>query len=179
MKNGTAFAITKKGSGIKDLLRPCMSKYMASEEYYRICSRWDILDKCYKNEYFDEDKRTVQIYEKPTSEQYGSCSNGYCPCTAGVVAKPASDDGEGSHNLPAWAIATVVTGSVIFVAMLYGGYKQYQKRRKVYQQRKREEHQVQDLKRRVMSHGRGMQSPQAMVVTLDASATVSSAQTPP
>lgn len=48
VKNGTTFAMTKKGSGIRELLRPCMSEFMASIEYYNICSLHNVVDKCYK-----------------------------------------------------------------------------------------------------------------------------------
>lgn len=150
VKNGTTFAIAKKGSGIRSKLSSCMSTYMTSKQYYQICSKYDIVEKCYKNDYFDEDGRIKYIYDRPTSDQLGSCDNGYCPCNAAVTAevKVVSDENGGDGlALPIWAIVVIVVGSVLSIAMLTWGYKTYQRRI----ERVREDQQVQDLKNRVMS----------------------------
>jgi hypothetical protein len=39
--NGTTLAISKKGSGLNDILNPCIEKFMKTKEYYQICQKHD------------------------------------------------------------------------------------------------------------------------------------------
>lgn len=177
VKNGTTFAISKKGSGIREVLSPCMSAYMASIEYYRICSKYNIVDKCYKNNFFDDDARSVPVYDKPTSDQFGDCSDGYCPCDAGLAADESNTDTDNNEEpFPTWAIIVIVVGSVVALALLAGGCKLYQKRRQVQQQRDLEVQQARDLKLRVLNHAR---KSEATAATNLETGTISSNNTPP
>jgi hypothetical protein len=83
LTNGTTLAMTKKGSGVAELLNPCLDQFMATEEYYKICQSYDTVDSCYPNSFFpSSDDITVHDSLKPTREHnYTDCSNGYCPCT--------------------------------------------------------------------------------------------------
>jgi hypothetical protein len=80
--NGTTLAISKKGSGLADLLNPCIQKFMKTEAYYDVCVKHDMVATCYKNEFFPDKEDKVKPYMKPTSEHDKStgCTDGYCPC---------------------------------------------------------------------------------------------------
>jgi len=80
--NGTTLAMSPKGSGIRETLRPCMSEFMASKEYYDICVKYELESDCFTNEFFPS--TDVPISNAPTNEQTGGCSNGYCSCNAGL-----------------------------------------------------------------------------------------------
>ena len=110
VKNGTTFAISALGSGILELLTPCMSAFMASNEYYKLCSKYNIVDKCYKNDFFDDDLRSVSIWDKRTTEQLGDCRDGYCSCSVGAKDEDLASNSDG--NFIGWAIAVIVVGSV-------------------------------------------------------------------
>lgn len=47
MKNGTTLAMTKKGSGVPEILNPLIKKFIATKEYKELCEKWDFLDACY------------------------------------------------------------------------------------------------------------------------------------
>lgn len=81
--NGTTLALSRKGSGIRELLRPCMAKYIATDDYYDICVKHDLVGSCYPNKYFPGGAGGQDnIWDLPTKDQSGDCSDGYCPCDA-------------------------------------------------------------------------------------------------
>jgi ABC-type amino acid transport substrate-binding protein len=82
VNNGTTLALAKKGSGVPELLNPCLQKFMESQAYYDVCVKYDFVDSCYANSFFPgADEIEIHEYNKPTDEHEGDCSNGYCPCT--------------------------------------------------------------------------------------------------
>lgn len=78
--NGTTLSLSRKGSGIRELLRPCMQSFMLTKEYYDICVKHDLAGVCYANEFFGDDATVGGKYDLPTNKQTGDCSDGYCPC---------------------------------------------------------------------------------------------------
>ena len=99
---GTTLSISKKGSGLPEILDPCIDKLLETEKYYTICDKWDLTDSCFSNSYFPESRRLAETeqseaddsagesssprrrlgdYDIPTNEQAAGCSNGYCSCS--------------------------------------------------------------------------------------------------
>lgn len=35
--NGSTLAMSKKGSGLMDIINPCMTRFMQTEDYYKVC----------------------------------------------------------------------------------------------------------------------------------------------
>ena len=162
--NGTTFSLSKKGSGIRNLLRPCMTKFMASRQYYNICAKHDLTDLCYKNSFFDEDRKTIPKYNKPTTSILYDCTDGYCPCSAGmteVASSQNSDDG----GFPVWAIVVIVVGAVLLLALLVV-VSSRRKTARVQQERKdREQRAADEMKRRTVA-GQVTQGPPVDSVTV-------------
>jgi len=79
--NGTTIAMTKKGSGVAEAINPCLAQFLATEEYYTICAKHDLVSACYPNQYFPASNATIKPYMQPTTEHSSGCSDGYCPCT--------------------------------------------------------------------------------------------------
>jgi hypothetical protein len=78
--NGTTLAISKKGSGLASVLNPCIQKFMKTKEYYDVCVKHEMEASCYRNEFFSAKENKPKPYMKPSDEQTGDCSDGYCPC---------------------------------------------------------------------------------------------------
>jgi hypothetical protein len=95
MYNGTTVAISKKGSGLNELLDPCLEKFMQTKEFLETCKiehgdpAHSQIETCVPNAYFYEDPH----YHAPTPSSspymFGgldyaggiqSCSTGYCGC---------------------------------------------------------------------------------------------------
>jgi len=83
VNNGTTLGLAKKGSGVVELLNPCLDKFMKTKEYFEVCGKYDVVDSCYRNEFFPaKDDALMKDYNKPTDEHAKEdCSSGYCPCT--------------------------------------------------------------------------------------------------
>lgn len=80
--NGTTLTMSKKGSGLKEIVDPCIEKFMQTEEYYNICKKHNLEASCYVNSFFPTAAEAVDPWMKKTSELTGACSSGYCPCPA-------------------------------------------------------------------------------------------------
>jgi len=78
--NGTTLAIAPKGSGLADLLNPCIQKFMKTKGYYDTCVKHDMVSTCYKNEFFPVEDGKKKPYMLPTSAHGAGCSSGYCGC---------------------------------------------------------------------------------------------------
>ena len=77
--NGTTLSLSRKGSGIRELLRPCLQEFLLTKEYFDICVKYNITSVCYPNEFFGDSAKVKGVYDfAPTKD--GDCSNGYCPC---------------------------------------------------------------------------------------------------
>jgi len=87
--NGTTLSISKKGSGLPDMLNPCIQKFMQTKEYYDVCAKHGFEASCYTNSFFPAGSAKVKEYMKPTSAHSPGCASGYCGCPAGSVTTPA------------------------------------------------------------------------------------------
>jgi len=82
MKNGTTLVMAKKGSGIGELVNPCMQTYMESRKYRKLCENYNKTNECFPNEYFKNlNSSEPNVYDLPTDEHTSGCEDGYCPCT--------------------------------------------------------------------------------------------------
>jgi hypothetical protein len=79
---GTTLTMSKKGSGVPDLVNPCIEAYLETQEYYTICVKYGLEGSCFKNEYFPEDGDSgeLNLWDIPTNELTTDCSSGYCKC---------------------------------------------------------------------------------------------------
>jgi len=79
--NGTTLAISKKGSGLSQILNPCIQKFMKTRSYYEVCLKHGQEDSCYENEFFNGTSSGPKPWMDSTDKQTGDCSSGYCPCS--------------------------------------------------------------------------------------------------
>ena len=80
--NGTTLTMSRKGSGLNDIINPCLQKFMDTKEYYDVCKKHDLVEACYKNKNFpDSSVSGTDYWNKKTSELTSTCSQGYCPCS--------------------------------------------------------------------------------------------------
>jgi len=83
--NGTTLAISKLGSGLKDILNPCIDRFLQTRMYYDICVNHSLTADCFTNSHFPSaGPSTLSSWVQPTNTQTGDCSNGYCSCSVGV-----------------------------------------------------------------------------------------------
>ena len=92
MHNGTTVAMSKKGSGLNELLDPCLERFMQTQAFLDTCKinhhNHNQLQTCVPNARFadDPDYHDVDIahspYMFPTSSMAGAhtCATGYCTC---------------------------------------------------------------------------------------------------
>jgi len=78
--SGTTLAICKKGSGLANMLDPCIEAFLETESYKELCEEYGFLNSCFENEFFDTSNDPVEVYMHPTIDLTTSCSDGYCPC---------------------------------------------------------------------------------------------------
>jgi ABC-type amino acid transport substrate-binding protein len=81
--NGTTLALAPKGSGLAELLNPCIQSFLKTKAYYDLCVKYDLVETCYTNEFFPPANETLQPYLLPTDEQSTGCHDGYCSCPSG------------------------------------------------------------------------------------------------
>lgn len=98
-KAGTTLAMSKIGSGIKDILDPCINAFLQTESYYKICQKWDLVSSCFANNHFPGRRELLAkdstgtrhvgrkladgeaLYNIATNEQENNgCNDGYCSC---------------------------------------------------------------------------------------------------
>ena len=46
-KNGTTLAMTKRGSGVPEILNPLIERFIATKEYKELCAKWEFESACY------------------------------------------------------------------------------------------------------------------------------------
>ncbi len=84
MNSGTTLALSKKGSGLAEMLNPCIEAFIETEMYKDLCYEYGLEKSCFKNEFFDTDSSggddEKPPYFKPTAELTTACADGYCPC---------------------------------------------------------------------------------------------------
>eukprot|EP00241_Pyramimonas_parkeae_P005279 CAMPEP_0114252418 /NCGR_PEP_ID=MMETSP0058-20121206/15826_1 /TAXON_ID=36894 /ORGANISM="Pyramimonas parkeae, CCMP726" /LENGTH=358 /DNA_ID=CAMNT_0001366351 /DNA_START=185 /DNA_END=1261 /DNA_ORIENTATION=- len=80
--NGSTLTISKKGSGLVDIINPCMNRFMQTEEYYKVCANHGLAQDCYPNAFFPEEylTSTIPVWDVSTKDLQSKCSDGYCPC---------------------------------------------------------------------------------------------------
>jgi len=79
--NGTTLSISKKDSGLADLLNPCIQQFMQTKEYYDVCVKHSLVQSCYRNAFFPKTPSQPKPWLLPTKEHTGGCESGYCNCT--------------------------------------------------------------------------------------------------
>jgi len=79
--NGTTLAISKKGSGLKEALDPCIQKVVRTQEYTTMCEHYFNPGSCVQNE-FSTGSVQSYFYDAKMNERTDSytCSDGYCTC---------------------------------------------------------------------------------------------------
>ena len=101
MHNGTTFAFSKKGSGLNDLLNPCIDSFVLTQTFHDTCKidhgGHNQLQTCLPNEYItadenytkpeDQKKDMMYVFNHPWSfptidmaNASHNCSTGYCNC---------------------------------------------------------------------------------------------------
>mmetsp|Transcript_7069 Transcript_7069/g.11524 ORF Transcript_7069/g.11524 Transcript_7069/m.11524 type:complete len:421 (+) Transcript_7069:58-1320(+) len=80
---GTTLALSKKGSGLKEILDPCIEKFLETKDYYDICVKHGFVESCFKNDFFPSSGSSETLtWELPTDQLTTKCEDGYCPCPA-------------------------------------------------------------------------------------------------
>lgn len=84
--NGTTLTISKRGSGLADIVNPCIAKIVKTKEYAEMCESWWPPNVCIKNAYstIDPNAPAVQFYDVPMNERPSDgkkCADGYCSCS--------------------------------------------------------------------------------------------------
>jgi len=72
--------MSKKGSGVVDIINPGIEKFMKTKEYYDLCKKYDIVSDCFENEHFEKSDKAPPAYSVETKSLKTKCSDGYCPC---------------------------------------------------------------------------------------------------
>merc|ERR1712226_321700 len=78
VKNGLTLTMAKKDSDIEETISSCLTKYLETEEYFKVCQKYEFENECIRNTFFPENV-VPKVWEKTTSEQT-SCDTGYCSC---------------------------------------------------------------------------------------------------
>jgi hypothetical protein len=80
--NGTTIAFSKKGSGIHDVINPCIQKVMETEQYFHLCKKFNHLAGCYANQFFEGGTADTKVWDNNHKERTDSytCADGYCTC---------------------------------------------------------------------------------------------------
>lgn len=95
LNNGTTVSISKKGSGLAEILDPCLERFQKTREFYDVCKTMhgspphNQLSTCIPNEFILADpdyhplSPSTTPYMFPTRELTGfqSCASGYCQCS--------------------------------------------------------------------------------------------------
>ena len=83
--NGTTVAMSKKGSGLGDVLNPCIQTVLKTKEYQELCQKGGhpVDMKCFKNEHFTDEDPVKSVYATLQSKRTDSktCADGYCTCS--------------------------------------------------------------------------------------------------
>jgi hypothetical protein len=79
--NGTTLAISKRGSGLKDVLDPCIKKVSMTKAYTELCESYFEPASCIQNE-FSTPTDSSYFYDAKMNERTDSymCADGYCTC---------------------------------------------------------------------------------------------------
>lgn len=80
--NGTTLAISKRGSGLKNVLDPCIAKVVQTQQYTTLCESYFNPSTCIQNSFSTGSGPSSYFYDNPMSARTDSltCTDGYCPC---------------------------------------------------------------------------------------------------
>lgn len=121
--NSTTLAISKKGSNVPDLIDPCLTEFLGTEEYFNVCQKHGLERVCYPNSFFPDDDYEIKKGQKPTNLHAGKCSSGYCPCTdaecgeSSSLGKKSSSDPEEDPSGTSQASATFMVVFLLWIAL--------------------------------------------------------------
>lgn len=78
---GTTLSMSKKGSGVPEVLNPCIEAFLETESYYDLCVDYNLVNSCFSNDFFPAGEMLEEpVYNLPTNELTTDCSEGYCSC---------------------------------------------------------------------------------------------------
>jgi len=78
---GTTLAMSKKGSGLPEVLDPCIESFLQTESYYNLCEKYEQTKDCFENEFFPAGVDSEETaYNTPSNELPAGCIDGYCGC---------------------------------------------------------------------------------------------------
>ena len=82
--NGTTLAISKRGSGLKDVLDPCIHTVSQTKNYTDMCESYWSPDTCIQNEFSSGSGSTSYHYDQDMNARTDSytCADGYCTCSS-------------------------------------------------------------------------------------------------
>ena len=82
--NGTTLAISKRGSGLKDVLDPCIEMVAQTQNYTTLCEAHFEPASCIQNA-FSTSTNTHYWYDDRMAARTDAktCSDGYCTCSEG------------------------------------------------------------------------------------------------
>ena len=86
--DGTTLSISKKGSGLNEILNPCLYAFMQTEAYYDICVKYHLESDCYPNDLFVNVSPNTNPWSLSTPELEGAgfdCADGYCGCNVNAA----------------------------------------------------------------------------------------------
>jgi len=80
--NGTTLAISKRGSGLKDVLDPCIYKVSQTQNYTDMCESYWSPSACIQNQFSSGSSATAYWYDDAMSARTDAhtCADGYCTC---------------------------------------------------------------------------------------------------
>lgn len=95
MKNGTTVSISKKGSGVSEIIDSCLVKFQKTQEFYEVCKKehgdppHSQLNTCIPNDFIKADPHYHQLDASTEPYMFGTlelaghqtCATGYCTCS--------------------------------------------------------------------------------------------------
>ena len=81
--NGTTLAISKRGSGLSDVLNPCIKAVSQTQEYTALCESHFNPSSCIQNAYSSSSGPSSYHYDNRMNARTDSytCTDGYCTCS--------------------------------------------------------------------------------------------------
>lgn len=77
---GLTLSMSRKGSRVSNFVNPCLRKFKETKEYFKICQKHGLEDKCFRNRFFKGAQKSRDPWDYETKDQTSDCSSGYCKC---------------------------------------------------------------------------------------------------
>lgn len=92
--NGTTLAFSKKGSGVNDILNPCIEKFMQNKGDPKYPTYEGLVVSSANERVKELGYTSGSSFEPKTQAEAGfsTCSNGYCPCGVQAYDKSQGTD---------------------------------------------------------------------------------------